>query len=232
MTPLNLKHKSIILLTNPWDFNDYPEVAFEERLLLELLHEIYSQGPVIWEPKWVRKWWWWLMEVSDILSSISIEGRLLPQRIFISSHWTVPKCGFSRDCFPSTNTPQPSGNLMQPQMYCLWPVSLLSQEWGLLQRTRFALFWVSRLFINPQKGTNTHSRHHKGDQIQKCRRIRAKLSAWHGAKSWTLRFRCCPATYKCVTWKQSPLLSLGDTSWGIYGKNLFRIDKNYFGLCI
>ena len=147
----------------------------------------------------------------------------------------VPGCGFSRGCFPSTHTPQPSVNLKQPQIYCLWPVSLLSQEWGFLQKTRFALFRVSRLFINPHKGTNTHIRHHKGDQIQKCRRIRAKLSAWHGTKLWALSVRCCPATYKCVTRKQSPLLGFRVTPWGMYGKNLryiIRIDKNYFALCI
>lgn len=139
------------------------------------------------------------MEASDILSSVSIEGRILPQSI--SGHWTKPGCGFSRDCFPSTVTPQPSGNMKQPQIHCLLTVSLLGQHWGFLQRTRrFALFWISRLFANPFKGTHAyHSLHHKGDQAQGCRRIRAKLSGWHGAKSWAGGVRPWSATYKCVT---------------------------------
>lgn len=169
----------------------------------------------MWEPTWVRKLWWWLMEASDILSSVSIEGRILPQS---SGHWTKPGCGFSRNCFPSTVTPQPSGNLKQPQIYCLLTVSLLSQDWGFLQRTRFALFWISRLFTNPFKGTHAyHILHHKGDQAQGCKRIRAKLWEWHGAKSRALGVRPCSATYER---DQNGLLSLASASsvkWDFLG---------------
>lgn len=117
--------------------------------------------------------------------------------------------GFQVVVFPAPLFTLLSGNLKQPQIYCLWLESLLSQDWGFLQRAgRFALFWVSGLFTNPSNGTNARPSSQRRPNTSAEGSV-VKLSACHSAYKLT---RLASQTLSChlqnITLEQSPLSGL------------------------